>query len=184
MLSHYGVWWFGSGGRSFFFIIIICFRSHFHTYTRTYYDLRSYLRIKNTTRIGRKIFHCSFISVITSLVPGLPQPPQDCRIDNQSSNGLGVICSKGDDGGLEQHFLLEAIETDNGLAGSLYSVPVFKVLGSEPVFLLQGLEPGRKYELRIHAVNGKGQSEPPIVLPFMQLENTSSKLHVEEGKAS
>lgn len=93
-----------------------------------------------------------------------------------------MVCQAADDGGLQQHFLLEALEsvrtlTDNqSIVRNYFPMPVFKVLGSEPVFLLQGLEPGRSYQLRIYAVNNKGQSDPPVVIPYAKIENSSSKL--------
>lgn len=125
----------------------------------------------------------SFSKKKFSFISGIPEPPYDCRLDNHSTGGLEVVCRAGDDGGLQQHFLLEALESartlsDNeSIVRNYFPMPVFKVLGSQPVFLLQGLELGRSYRLKIYAVNNKGQSDPPVIIPYAKIENSSAKLH-------
>ena len=39
--------------------------------------------------------------------PGVPEPPRLCELRNDSS--LEVVCQPGNDGGLQQHFVLEAV---------------------------------------------------------------------------
>lgn len=38
---------------------------------------------------------------------GVPEPPRLCELRNDSS--LEVVCQPGNDGGLQQHFVLEAV---------------------------------------------------------------------------
>lgn len=39
--------------------------------------------------------------------PGVPEPPRSCELRNDSN--LEVVCQPGNDGGLQQHFVLEAV---------------------------------------------------------------------------
>lgn len=41
------------------------------------------------------------------LFSGVPEPPRLCELRNDSS--LEVVCQPGNDGGLQQHFVLEAV---------------------------------------------------------------------------
>lgn len=87
---------------------------------------------------------------------------------NITKNGLEVSCLAGQDGGLQQSFVLEVTDvtmpTDPGgittLSDQGYrsSSPLYRVLGDAPVFRLHSLKAGREYQLLVYAVNAKGRS--------------------------
>jgi hypothetical protein len=54
--------------------------------------------------------------------------------------------------------------------------PLYRVFGAEPVFALSALEPGRDYELAVYAVNAKGRSEPPVIIPRVRVSTSMEKL--------
>lgn len=45
--------------------------------------------------------------MVISSSTGVPEPPRSCELRNDSS--LEVVCQPGNDGGLQQHFVLEAV---------------------------------------------------------------------------
>jgi hypothetical protein len=55
------------------------------------------------------------------------------------------------------------------------------VFGAEPVFALSALEPGRDYELAVYAVNAKGRSDPPVIIPRVRVSTSMEKL-IKTGK--
>jgi hypothetical protein len=54
--------------------------------------------------------------------------------------------------------------------------PIYRVFGAEPIFALSALEPGRDYELSVYAVNAKGRSEPPVIIPRVRVSTSMEKL--------
>jgi hypothetical protein len=50
------------------------------------------------------------------------------------------------------------------------------VFGAEAVFALSALEPGRDYELAVYAVNAKGRSEPPVIIPRVRVSTSMERL--------
>jgi hypothetical protein len=54
--------------------------------------------------------------------------------------------------------------------------PLYRVFGAEPVFALNTLEPGRDYELAVYAVNAKGRSEPPVIIPRVRVSASMERL--------
>lgn len=50
--------------------------------------------------------YCNHI-ILVYLFSGVPEPPRLCELRNDSS--LEVVCQPGNDGGLQQHFVLEAV---------------------------------------------------------------------------
>ncbi|PNF40668.1 hypothetical protein B7P43_G05163 [Cryptotermes secundus] len=142
--------------------------------------------------IGRQTVPCLF-----HIVPAkTPQPPEDCVLRNRSSGGLEVRCVAGYDGDLTQHFMLEISESpmqpdatpisqrqggqatmnDQGTRQSAPGPPIYRVFGAEPVFALSALEPGRDYELAVYAVNAKGRSEPPVIIPRVRVSTSMERL--------
>lgn len=125
-----------------------------------------------------------------------PQPPEDCVLRNRSSGGLEVRCVAAYDGDLPQHFMLEVSESsmqpdatpptqrqggqttmnDQGTRQLAPGPPLYRVFGAEPVFALSALEPGRDYELAVYAVNAKGRSEPPVIIPRVRVSTSMERL--------
>lgn len=113
---------------------------------------------------------------------GVPEPPKNCRLQNHTSGALELVCSPSYDGGLQQHFMVEGTEvdphTDGHKTDSVYQkeLPGFKMLGSQPVFILRGLLPGKSYQLSVFAMNAKGRSDPPVVIPSVNVEGSTARL--------
>lgn len=60
-----------------------------------------------TNDVGRQVEPCLFY-----IVPAFkPEPPRNCLLQNSTSGGLEVACTAGRDGGLQQSFVLEVIES-------------------------------------------------------------------------
>ncbi|PSN56538.1 hypothetical protein C0J52_14748 [Blattella germanica] len=119
-----------------------------------------------------------------------PQPPEDCVLRNGSNGGLVVHCVAGFDGDLPQHFVMEVSESpeyadlvpqspdasvamnDMGTRQRAPGPPLLNLFAAEePVFWVNNLQPGRDYELAVYAVNAKGRSEPPVVIPRVRMHN-------------
>lgn len=66
---------------------------------------------------GHFILNPRYIS--SSLTTGIPEPPRLCELRNDSI--MEVICQAGHDGGLQQHFILEAIGATSSYFNNLDS---------------------------------------------------------------
>lgn len=102
----------------------------------------------------------------------IPEPPRDCIFRNTCERCIEIICEAGEDGGLQQTFVLEVNEaaappekhlgsttlSDQGAA----TAPLLRFQQNEPVFRLDSLRPGREYQMLVYAVNAKGRSDPPV----------------------
>lgn len=100
----------------------------------------------------------------------------------------------GFDGDLPQHFMLEVSESpldttppaqkhggpvpqnDQGTRQVAPGPPLYRVFGAEPVFALNTLQPGRDYELAVYAVNAKGRSDPPVIIPRVRVSTSMERL--------
>ncbi|KAJ9579671.1 hypothetical protein L9F63_004673, partial [Diploptera punctata] len=141
--------------------------------------------------IGHQIHPCLFHVVLAKN----PQPPEDCILRNGTNGGLLVHCTAGFDGDLPQHFLMEISESpeypdlisqsqDNLFAmndmGTRHRAPGPPLLNlfaaEEPVFMLNNLQPDRDYELAVYAVNAKGRSEPPVIIPRVRIHSGMERL--------
>ncbi|XP_021935853.1 hemicentin-2-like isoform X4 [Zootermopsis nevadensis] len=142
--------------------------------------------------IGRQSVPCLFHIVAAKI----PQPPEDCILRNRSSGSLEVQCVAGFDGDLPQHFMLEVSEAtvysdttppsqkhggpvtlnDQGTRHVAPGPPLYRVFGAEPMFALNTLEPGRDYELAVYAVNAKGRSDPPVIIPRVRVSASVERL--------
>lgn len=129
-----------------------------------------------TNSVGRQETPCLF-----HIIPAdKPESPRNCLMRNAShGGGLEVSCLAGKDGGLQQSFVLEVedltLPLDPSVVATLsdqgdHSTPVYRVLGETPVFRLHSLEANREYQFVVYAVNAKGRSSPPVVLPNIRLE--------------
>lgn len=114
----------------------------------------------------------------------LPESPKSCELRNDTI--FEVICAPGNDGGLNQYFMLEVvggnpispdsnhidfIDNNNINMNELSTMndqattaPVRRMKEAHPEFKLYDLEPGREYQFLIYAVNQKGRSHPPVVM--------------------
>ncbi|KAK9710824.1 hypothetical protein QE152_g25791 [Popillia japonica] len=129
--------------------------------------------------VGRQEIPCLF-----HVVPAnWPESPRNCILNNLTQGSLEVKCTAGADGGLEQKFILEVMDTTgvyNNPSGvttlsdqAEHSTPLFRVLGHVPVFRLHSLRPRRDYQLVVYAQNAKGRSRPPVVLSNVRIEVSS-----------
>lgn len=105
---------------------------------------------------------------------------------------MEVVCDAGNDGGLEQNFVLEV--SDNSIPVEPPSIttlsdqgvhvePLYRVLGETPQFRLHSLAPGREYQFLVYAVNAKGRSHPPVVMSNIKLQLPADTLQ-ESGTFS
>ncbi|GAB0094140.1 Immunoglobulin-like domain [Sergentomyia squamirostris] len=132
--------------------------------------------------VGRQTIPC----LIHIFPARTPDPPRLCELYNNTH--LEVVCIAGNDGGLEQHFLLEVINGEDiyGRAFSLppdaeneistmndqaTSAPLLRLKEDKPLFKLDNLEHGREYQLLVYAANAKGRSYPPVVLDKVRISN-------------
>lgn len=88
-----------------------------------------------------------------------------------------MVCMAGNDGGLEQRFVLEVIDIPLTRPSVTtlsdepeHRQPVFTTHSNKPQFRLPTLEPGKEYQALVYAENAKGRSDPPIVLSHIKLE--------------
>lgn len=136
---------------------------------------------------------CLTISLtkLKHFVSAKPESPKNCQLQNATGGGLEVRCMAGNDGGLEQSFVLEVKEVsvpdDPATVTTLsdqggHAEPVYRVLGETPQFRLHNLEPDREYELSVYAVNAKGRSDPPVVMSNIKVDIPTDAL--EERGAS
>ncbi|XP_047486686.1 uncharacterized protein LOC125037552 [Penaeus chinensis] len=98
--------------------------------------------------IGTQRVPCVF-----HIVPaGKPDPPSNCSVGGAggSRTSVRVVCSS--EGGASTSFLLQA-----RVVGGSHAL---NVSSPTPVFMVDGLRPGRKYDLFITAHNDKGASTP------------------------
>ncbi|XP_066977555.1 nephrin-like [Macrobrachium rosenbergii] len=100
-------------------------------------------------KIGMQKEPCVIHLIPAGQQHGPPDPPRNCSITNQTSEALVVECTPGFDGGLAQHFLMEAWD-ENMLLSNTTSLA--------PEFVVRGLEAGMGVTLKVHAINSKGQS--------------------------
>lgn len=111
-----------------------------------------------------------YISCLLICTPSTAAPysPHNCTIGNVTTVSLEVRCREGFDGGLEQSFWLEVI---NSTTGSV----VLNVSAPEPYFKLSKLAPGNSVQVKVYAANVKGRSQP------FELEGSTLKAEKHTG---
>jgi hypothetical protein len=72
-----------------------------------------------------------------------------------------------------------AVQAD-GPAGH---VPINRIVSAEPRFALEDLDPGRKYDLTVHAANARGKSDP-ILLPRVRVLASEEHRLASTGRKS
>ncbi|CAN8013156.1 unnamed protein product [Ixodes persulcatus] len=87
---------------------------------------------------------------------GPPEPLSNCNVLNATADSLQIACDSGYDGGLEQTFHLEVID-------SLRSETLAtKEQRDRAVFFVHPLPPGTEFIVRAFAQNAKGRSDSDI----------------------
>ncbi|KAK7590204.1 hypothetical protein V9T40_001817 [Parthenolecanium corni] len=123
-----------------------------------------YLTCSATNQVGSQVLPCHF-----QVIPAAaPYSPHNCTIGNVTTVSLEVRCREGFDGGLEQSFWLEVI---NSTTGSV----VLNVSSQEPYFKLSKLAPGNSVQVKVYAANVKGRSQP------FELEGSTLKAEKHTG---
>ena len=86
---------------------------------------------------------------------GKPDPLDNCTVYNQTSEALFVACLPGYDGGLNQRFVVQVFEGDEGIRHNIRNFT--EIL--QPKFTVDALRAGTEYLLSIFAENSKGKSK-------------------------
>ena len=97
---------------------------------------------------------------------GKPEAPSNCSNTNRSQTWLYILCVRGFDGGLPQHFVAEVRVNGDRLVGNVTNRGL-------PEFTITGLEPGTDYMVSIYSTNGKGRSVHVTSVVSRTLGNTS-----------
>ncbi|XP_066961613.1 uncharacterized protein [Macrobrachium rosenbergii] len=97
--------------------------------------------------IGMQQHPCVFQIVAA----GKPDPPHNCRVFDVTISSLQVQCLPGDDGGLNQMFILHLYKI-----GSVS--PIAELSRASPSFTINNLRPATSYRIVIASVNEKGTS--------------------------
>ncbi|XP_064078171.1 LOW QUALITY PROTEIN: uncharacterized protein LOC135195701 [Macrobrachium nipponense] len=83
---------------------------------------------------------------------GKPDPPHNCGVSAVTISSLQVVCLPGDDGGLNQTFLLQVFQIGSE------QIPVGEVKSETPNFNLANLRPATPYKIVVVATNTMGTS--------------------------
>lgn len=94
---------------------------------------------------------------------GLPEPPYNCTVSNQTSDSIDIVCKEGFDNGQSQYFMAEVTDPDT-------DVLVTNMTSSKLSFKISRLTPGKSLKMNIYAVNTRGRSEA-VVLETFTLES-------------
>lgn len=95
---------------------------------------------------------------VNVIVMGVPQPPEGpVKVSDVHAKGCKLKWKRPkDDGGSPiEHYEVEKLDPATG-----QWVPAGRTNGAEPGITLDNLTPGEKYEFRVRAVNGEGESKP------------------------
>ncbi|KAK7081497.1 hypothetical protein SK128_025442, partial [Halocaridina rubra] len=80
-----------------------------------------------------------------------PDPPHNCKVYDVTISSLQVTCLAGDDGGLDQSFLLQVYQVGS-------KSPVMEIGKTNPIFSITNLRPATSYKIVVASVNEKGTS--------------------------
>ena len=98
--------------------------------------------------VGRQETPCVY-----HLIPaGHPDPVANCSINNQSHSSFSLDCQSGFDGGLQQTFVMEVIDSEAGYV-------VTNMSSQTPSFSVNGLQSGKTFLIKVFSANDKGFSE-------------------------
>ncbi|KAL3203621.1 hypothetical protein MRX96_041812 [Rhipicephalus microplus] len=102
--------------------------------------------------VGTQVKPCVF----TIVAAGPPEPLSNCNVVNATADSLKIECDSGYDGGLEQTFHLEVIDSVRS------ETLATREQKERPLFLVQPLPPGTEFIVRAFAQNAKGRSDSDI----------------------
>ncbi|XP_064471421.1 neural cell adhesion molecule 2-like [Ornithodoros turicata] len=102
--------------------------------------------------VGTQVKPCVF----TIMAAGPPEPLSNCNVVNATEDSLKVECDPGYDGGLEQTFHLEVIDSLSS------ETMVSQMQKDRPTFFVRSLPPGTEYILRVFSQNAKGRSDSDV----------------------
>ncbi|XP_064119517.1 synaptogenesis protein syg-2-like isoform X2 [Macrobrachium nipponense] len=143
-------------------------------HVRTEHDYGEFLCYAEN-ELGEQALPCQF-----DLVPaGKPDSLENCTVTNQTSDTIFIACLPGFNGGLDQHFVVVVQAYDDKVRGEILRNATEK---EQPVFVIEGLQPGASYLLAIYAENVKGRSDDSILhgftLPLAPGERTLPSTHI------
>ncbi|XP_076310343.1 protein turtle homolog B-like [Tachypleus tridentatus] len=124
------------------------------TYTPKTKDDYGILECWGTNKMGVQKERCSF-SIVSA---GPPDHVNNCSVLNQSEHTVFIQCLKGYDGGITQHFTIEAYNLDSGKLLAIIS------LSTEPEFFVTDLPADMAVRFQVTASNARGRSSPVVLV--------------------
>ncbi|BES90971.1 CD80-like C2-set immunoglobulin domain [Nesidiocoris tenuis] len=108
----------------------------------------------------------------------LPEPPKSCKVLDRALDKVDVVCEAGDNGGIDQHFILEVLDNhgEEMMGDEGTGQPLYRMLAQSPRFTLQSLQHEKRYKLMIYSKNLVGRSMPPVVLDDVHLPTAMERL--------
>lgn len=107
--------------------------------------------------VGAQTKPCAY-SIVAA---GSPDPVRNCSVLNITEDSMRVECDEGYDGGLLQHFVLEAFDTTERT-----STLRANLTSPTALFNLNRLQPAHTYLIVIYAANAKGRSKETVMPAF------------------
>lgn len=105
-------------------------------------------------------------------ITGLPEPPYNCTVNNQTSDSIEIFCKEGFDNGQSQYFVVEVLDPDS-------DVLVTNLSFSKLSFKIGRLSPGKALRMNIYAANTRGRSDSVVIETFTlesALKHTGEKV--------
>ncbi|XP_022237588.1 hemicentin-1-like, partial [Limulus polyphemus] len=94
---------------------------------------------------------------VFKVVPaGPPDTVRNCSLRNQTEHVIEVECTEGNNGGLNQHFVMEVHDKNFQILRANITAP-------EPTFQAENLPAGTNFLVVVYAVNSKGRSHPLVM---------------------
>lgn len=121
-----------------------------------------------------------------TVVTELPEPPKSCKVLDRALDKVDVVCEAGDNGGIDQHFILEVLDNhgEEMMGDEGTGQPLYRMLAQSPRFTLQSLQHEKRYKLMIYSKNLVGRSMPPVVLDDVHLPTAMERLARNGGHYS
>jgi len=107
-------------------------------------------------------------------ISGRPDQVNNCTLANVSMTSFTIQCAEGFNGGLQQSFLLEVRELHTQILRFNSSAP-------HAHFHVGGLEHGSQFHAFVYSYNGKGRSQPFVMLAST-IRLPEKQLTAEKGK--
>lgn len=115
-----------------------------------------YLHCYASNDLGTQESPCVFSVIPTQK----PDPLENCTVVNQTSHAFSATCLPGNDGGLEQEFIIQVFQIfQSDEETPQTKIMVVNITEMEPNFTVEGLQSDSMYVLAMYAVNTKGMSK-------------------------